>query len=97
MCTHNGFEKGQGIVFQLEDKLMIGVIDEVHSGEVWAIPLDPVELSCQEPSDKVQLWKYPDQLMLVSVPMENILPCFPSLELDKICSQHTKDGQSVMF
>ena len=44
-----------------------------------------------------QLWRYPDAVELVPVLGADVLPCFPSLELDRVCSIDKSGSQTIMF
>ena len=93
----SNLKKNDAIVFKQEDKLAMGIIEEIHPDEVWVIPLDQVESPGSSDLSLGQLWRYPEPVDLVAVEIGAILPCFPCLELDRTLSRHTRSGQKIVF
>ena len=90
-------KKDDPIIFKIEEALALGIIEEVHPEEVWVLPLDEVKSVPSTDSVDGQLWRFPDPINLVAVEKEAILPCFPSLELDRVCSMNLSGAQTIMF
>ena len=90
-------KKDDPIIFKIEETLALGIIEEVHPDEVWVLPLDEVKSLSSADSVAGQLWRYPDPIDLVAVEKDAILPCFPSLELDRVCSSNHSGAQTIMF
>lgn len=90
------FRKDQVVVFKLDSKLGIGIIEDVHPGEVWVLPLQPLETEGTQ-DFLCQLWSYPVPLKLLDIKTENVLPCYPNIELDKICSKNSNNHQMIIF
>ena len=95
--SHDNFKKDDAIVFKSDDNLALGIIEEVHPDELWVLPLDEVKTLFSSGSAAGQLWRYPDPIELLPVRHEAVLPCFPNLELDRVCSSNSGIGQSMMF
>ena len=91
------YSKDCAIVFKLEEDLIMGIVEEVHPDELWVIPLEKVKAGDGDQPSVGQIWKYPDQLLLIAVKKEEVLPCQPSLELDRSLSHHTSSRQLVVF
>ena len=42
-----------------------------------------------------QIWKYPDPIYLLPVIYVDVLPCFPSLELERACFSNNRYSQTI--
>ena len=91
------FKKDDAVIFKTEEHLALGIIEEVHPDELWVLPLDEVKSISTSNSVTGQVWKYPDPIYLLPVRHEDVLPCFPNLELDRVCSSNSRYGQTIMF
>ena len=87
------FKKEETILFQTADKLGIGVVEEVHPDKLWVTPMESAKRknlrSSAGDSRVSELWKYPDQLELLEVTLEEVLPVRPILELDGTRSKNS--------
>ena len=88
-------EKDTGIVFSVDDKLHLAVVDNVDRDTISVIPLEKVETDMSDQEFHVR--RYPDMLNVLNIKQENVLPVFPQLELDKMCSKNMFDGQVIIL
>ena len=85
------------VVFKKDQNLGVGIVEEVEQDELKVVPLDKVQLPQRGSASVGKLWRYPENINLIGIHISNIIPCFPTLELDTTLSRNTRQGQKIVF